>query len=582
MSPALPETLHAAFAAACARAGALPFLAESACSGGRVWSFAQAELEIDALADAYAAAGWGLGHRVALGMGNHPRHFFHFLALNRLGASIVPLNPDHRGAEIRHALRLSCADLVVALPERAGVVTQALEQSEAEGAALRALPVVTLDARDAADLAGAARPAARAEAAETDPKADAAPPGSTGSAAALLRALLPRATPSPRVSDAATPWQREVAILFTSGTSGPPKGCVLTNEYVLTAGAWYRDLGGELTLHPAQERLLNPLPVFHMNCGMTTVATMCLTDNCLVLPDRFHVSTWWEDCVRSRATAVHYLGIMPPALFKQAPSDWESRHTVRFGLGAGCDPSLHPQVEARFGFPFVEVWGMTETGRFLANQHEPRLTHTRAFGREAEPLEVRVIDDADRDLPDGSAGELLVRARGPDPRQGFFSGYLDDDEATQRAWRGGWFHTGDVVTRDASGMLYFVDRRKDMIRRSGENISAGEVEAVLAAHPAVARVAVLAVPDEMRDEEVLAVVVPAAGHAADEATARALALHCRAELAYYKAPAWVAFRAELPVTATNKLQKNRIFAPGEDARAGAFDLRALKTRPATR
>ena len=128
-----------------------------------------------------------------------------------------------------------------------------------------------------------------------------------------------------------------------------------------------------------------------------------------------------------------------------------------------------------------------------------------------------LVDDADRDLPDGSAGELLVRARGPDPRQGFFSGYLDDDEATQRAWRGGWFHTGDVVTRDAGGMLYFVDRRKDMIRRSGENISAGEVEAVLAAHPAVARVAVLAVPDEMRDEEVLAVVVPAAGHAADEA-----------------------------------------------------------------
>jgi crotonobetaine/carnitine-CoA ligase len=558
MSSALPETLHAAFAGARARAGALPFLAESACSGGREWSFEQAGLEVDALAAAYAAAGWGAGHRVALGVGNHPRHFFHFLALNRLGASIVPLNPDHRGAEIRHALRLSRADLVVALPERAGAVAQALAQAGGDDAAQRALPVLTLEA------------------------ADAAPPGGAGSAAAQLAAGLPRAKPSPRADAAGTAWRREVAILFTSGTSGPPKGCVLTNEYVLTAGAWYRDLGGALTLRPAQERLLNPLPVFHMNCGMTTVATMCLTDNCLVLPDRFHAGTWWEDCVRSRATAIHYLGIMPPALFKQPRSDWEARHGVRFGLGAGCDPSLHPQVEARFGFPFVEVWGMTETGRFLANQFEPRLTDTRAFGRQAEPLEVRVVDDADRDLPDGSAGELLVRARGPDPRQGFFSGYLDDDEATQRAWRGGWFHTGDVVTRDAGGMLYFVDRRKDMIRRSGENISAGEVEAVLAAHPAVARVAVLAVPDEMRDEEVLAVVVPAAGHAADEATARALALHCRAELAYYKAPAWVAFRAELPVTATNKLQKNRIFSPGEDARVGAFDLRALKTRPAPR
>lgn len=550
-------SLHAAFAAARARAGSLPFLAESACSGGRAWSFEQAGQEVDALAEAYAAAGWGAGHRVALGVGNHPRHFFHFLALNRLGASIVPLNPDHLGAEIRHALRLSGADLVVALPARAEAVAQATAaRGMADPGAGPWPPVVTLA------------------------PADALAPGAAGSAAAQLRAALPRATDSPRAAaSTGDPWRREVAILFTSGTSGPPKGCVLTNEYVLTAGAWYRDLGGALTLRPAQERLLNPLPVFHMNCGMTTVATMCLTDNCLVLPDRFHAGTWWQDCVRSQATAIHYLGIMPPALFKQPRSDWESRHTVRFGLGAGCDPSLHPQVEARFGFPFVEVWGMTETGRFLANQHEPRLTHTRAFGRQAEPLEVRVVDDADRDLPDGQAGELLVRTRGPDPRQGFFSGYLDDDEATQRAWRGGWFHTGDVVTRDAGGMLHFVDRRKDMIRRSGENISAGEVEAVLAAHPAVARVAVLAVPDELRDEEVLAVVVPAAGHAADEATARALALHCRAELAYYKAPAWVAFRAELPVTATNKLQKNRIFGPGADPRAGAFDLRALKKRP---
>jgi acyl-CoA synthetase (AMP-forming)/AMP-acid ligase II len=338
---------------------------------------------------------------------------------------------------------------------------------------------------------------------------------------------------------------------------------------------------------------------------------MCLSDNCLVLPDRFHASSWWQDCVQSQATAIHYLGIMPPALFKQAPTPLERQHRIRFGLGAGCDPQLHGQVEERFGFPFVEVWGMTETGRFLANQHEPRLTHTRAFGRPAPPLQVRVVDDQDGDVPKGQPGQLLVRSSGDNPRRGFFSGYLQDGAATEQAWRGGWFHTGDVVTQDDSAMLYFVDRRKDIIRRSGENISAAEVEACLAVHPGVARVAVLAVPDEMRDEEVLAVVVPAAGVPHGEETARALVHHCLSELAYYKAPGWVVsasgalpdealgrqlvahclqelayykapgwlvFRDSLPVTATNKLQKNLIFAAGQDPRGEAIDLRALKKR----
>jgi crotonobetaine/carnitine-CoA ligase len=221
---------------------------------------------------------------------------------------------------------------------------------------------------------------------------------------------------------------------------------------------------------------------------------------------------------------------------------------------------------------------MTETGRFLANPHEPRLTHTRAFGRPAPPLQVRVVDDEDRELPRGKPGQLLVRCSGDDPRRGFFSGYLQDAAATEQAWRGGWFHTGDVVTQDDSGMLYFVDRRKDIIRRSGENISAAEVEASLAAHPAVARVAVLAVPDEMRDEEVLAVVVPASGVQPDEALGRQLVAHCLQELAYYKAPGWLVFRTALPVTATNKLQKNLIFASGQDPRGEAIDLRGLKRR----
>lgn len=504
-------------------------------SGGRSWTYAETGQEVDRLAELYRRAGWGAGHRIALSVGNHPRHFFHFLALNGVGASIVPLNPDHRGGEIRYMLSHAGVDLAVCMAERLSVVREATSTDEA----LRALPLVDVDslARD------------------------------------LPQAPAGRATQGQGL-------QAEAAILYTSGTSGQPKGCVLTNEYVLTAGAWYRDVGGLLAFKPGQDRLLNPLPVFHMNCAMIAFPATLLTDNCLVLPDRFHSSTWWEDCVKSRATAIHYLGIMPPALFKQAPGPWEKQLQIRFGFGAGCDPTLHDAFERRFGFPLVEVWGMTETGRFLPNHVDPRQTDTRAFGRARAPLEVRVVDDKDADVPDGTPGELLLRAQGDDPRRGFFGGYLANREATDTAWRGGWFHTGDVVARDGSGMLFFVDRKKDMVRRSGENISAGEVEATLAVHPSVSRVAIVPVPDALRDEEVMAVVVPAAGTPANEHTAQSLVTYCLGELAYYKAPGWVSFRDSLPVTPTNKIQKGLIFAADQDPLKNAIDCRAMKKRSA--
>lgn len=504
-------------------------------SGGQGWTYAEAGQEIDRLAELYCSNGWGAGHRVALGVGNHPRHFFHFLALNSIGASIVPLNPDHRGAEIRYMLSHAGVDLVVCSAERMPVVVDALSND----VALRSLPLIYVD--ELAHL--------------------------------LPQAPFGRETPTRAL-------QAEAAILYTSGTSGQPKGCVLTNEYVLSAGAWYRDVGGLLTFKQGQDRLLNPLPVFHMNCAMVAFPAIILTDNCLVLPDRFHSSTWWEDCVKSQATAVHYLGIMPPALFKQPEGVWEKQHQIRFGFGAGCDPTLHNAFEQRFRFPLVEVWGMTETGRFLSNNVDPRQTDTRAFGRARPPLEVRVVDEGDVDVPNCTPGELLLRARGDDPRQGFFGGYLANFEATETAWRGGWFHTGDVVRRDASGMLFFVDRKKDMVRRSGENISASEVEATLAVHPMVNRVAILPVPDTLRDEEVLAVVVPSAGTPSDENTAKALVTYCLNELAYYKAPGWIVFRDSLPVTPTNKIQKGLIFVTGPDPLTNAIDCRAMKKRGA--
>ena len=182
---------------------------------------------------------------------------------------------------------------------------------------------------------------------------------------------------------------------------------------------------------------------------------------------------------------------------------------------------------------------------------------------------------------DGTPGEMLIRHSAATPRKDFFSGYLDDPAATELAWRGGWFHTGDIVTRAPDGLLRFVDRRKNIIRRSGENIAAAEVEAVLQAHPWVEQAAVLAVPDDLREEEVLAcVVLREAGRADPAAAIDALFAHCNAELSYYKAPGWVWITDHIPTTSTQKIQKHQIFEPGSDPRTlpGMVDLRARKKR----
>jgi crotonobetaine/carnitine-CoA ligase len=193
----------------------------------------------------------------------------------------------------------------------------------------------------------------------------------------------------------------------------------------------------------------------------------------------------------------------------------------------------------------------------------------------------RVVDEQDREVTRGAEGELLVRWGGPEgPRHGFFAGYLKNREATEEAWRGGWFHTGDVVRQMPDGMLVFVDRKKNIIRRSGENIAAAEVEACLQAHEAVAQVAVLAVPDEVREEEVMACVVPMAGATPDRALAERLQDWCLSRLAYFKAPGWVLFLDRLPTTGTQKVQKAQIFVRGEDPRRrpGALDVRERKRR----
>lgn len=505
-----------------------PYLPE-----GHEITFGQMLSDVQALSDRYRSAGWGPGHRIALALDNHPGHILHFLALNALGVSQVPVNPYYLSHELEYLLDHSEVDMAVALPWNSAKLSEVKPD----------LPQAGWD--DTSDPAQFSPPSASRPAGRTHPS-----------------------------------LKSEIALIYTSGTTARPKGAVIDNAYAFAVGRCYAAHGGALTLREGVERIYLPLPFFHVNAGINTVTTALLTGVCLIVPDRFHASTWWDDLAQTRATAFHYLGIIPPVLMAAPKSTHDNKSELRFGLGAGIDPALHAAFEKRFGVPMIEVWGMTETGRFLAACAEPRLVDTRAFGRAMEGhLDARVVDDAGLPVPDGKQGELVVRAPGDDPRAGFFKEYLKNEDATREAWRSGWFHTGDVVMRDASGMFHFCERSKNMIRRSGENISAAEVEDALIDHPGVDQVAVLSVPDEMRDEEVMACLVLAEGYAPTAKTAQDILTFCSERVAYYKVPAWLQFRADLPVTGTQKIQKHRLFETGQDPRTadGVLDLRDSKS-----
>ena len=476
-------------------------------------SYAEAWGRTQALIGEFERLADGAPQRVALLLENRPEMFLHWQALNALGISAAPLNPAWRSSELGYALAHSEARLVIALPER---VDELREVVRTEG----------LDVPVCA-------------------------PGED------LPQLRPRSGAAPQPEEAA---DRECALLYTSGTTGRPKGCMLSNRYFTMIGDWYTALGGLCALDEDGDCLITPLPMHHMNAMACSTMVMLANGGCIVPLDRFHPRSWWREVSESGATIVHYLGVMPAILLKLEDDPAERRHAVRFGFGAGVGSRQHLPFEERFGFPLVEAWAMTETGAaaaMIAN-HEPRKRGTACFGRPSPAVDVRIVDDRAGEAPVDQPGELWVRHAGSDPRLGFFSGYFKDAEATDAAWEGGWFHTGDVVARDIDGDMHFIDRKSNMIRRSGENIAAVEVEGVLAGHDAVAEAGVVAVPDEIRGDEVFACIRPKGG-SADSGDAQSLAeglvRYCLKRLAYFKAPGYVAFVDALPHTTTEKLDR---------------------------
>ena len=521
----MAETVFAAFKEAAEQGGAAEFLVVP--SEEVTLCYSAALRAVHQLVERYRDAGYGHGHRVALLLENRPAFLLHWLALNLLGIAVVPINPFYRRRELAHLLSHSGVTLAVILGERVEDVQ----------AANNIVAVMDVDEDEIP-------PSKTAPPLRTDPNGESL-----------------------------------CGLLYTSGTTGEPKGCLLSNDYYLRMGRWYLALGGLCTIEPGKERLLTPLPLYHMNAMACSFMAMIMSRGCLIQLDRFHPATWWKDVAGSGATIVHYLGVMPAILLGLESCQAEQDHQVRFGFGANADPVHHATFEARFGFPLIEAWAMTETGAgaCIAANQEPRHLGTRCFGK-AKSCDVKIVDEDGDEVSTGEDGEMLVRHNAEAPRAGFFSGYHGDELASEQAWQGGWFHTGDVVREGVDGCLHFVDRRKNVIRRSGENIAALEVESMILELDWVAQVAVIAAPDELRGEEVMACIVPQSGAPHDEVFARQVSDWCLENLSYYKAPGWVAFRETLPVTVTQKIQKAELQMLGYNPAtlADCYDLRDRK------
>ena len=462
------------------------------------------------LAGAFAERGVRAGDRVALLSHNRVEVLDAFAACGWLGAILVPVNTSTRGPQLAHILH-------DAEPRVLAIEPELLERLDT----LDRLPDSLEQLWGLDDHPGTWR----------HRPIDRFPDGGDAIAPA---SVVPGDT---------------VAVLYTSGTTGPSKGVCCPHAQFYW---WGVNSGAALGVHEG-DVLYTCLPLFHTN-ALNAFLQALVNGARLVVAPRFSASRFWDDLAESRADVTYLLGTMVSILCSKEPTAAERAHRTRAALAPATPASLWAVCRERFGIEIVEAHGMTETNLVIGPRGGEQKPGT--MGRVMPGFGARVVDEQDVEVPDGTAGELVVRADEP---FAFTTGYWRMPEATVSCFRNLWLHTGDRVVRDGDGWFRFVDRLKDAIRRRGENISSWEVEQVLIGHPRVAAAAVVPVPSELGEDEVMAFVVPSAD---GPPSPEELLEHCQERLAYFAVPRYVEILEELPVTSNGKVQKFELRARG--------------------
>jgi len=484
---------------------------------GEVLTFAEVQDAARRTAAVFAAQGVRPGDRIGMMSANHPQIVIGFYALAQLGATMVPVNPDYGPAEAGYVLGHAQVCGVVCAPA-------ALERVRAALAALD----------------GAQQPWLMLTA-----------PGESGLPVLAQRA----AAAAPRL-EAEGDADAACVMIYTSGTTGFPKGVMHSQRSLLTAGE-----GFVVRMHlQPEDRLLCVLPLFHINAIFYSLTGALAAGATLVLEPGFSATAFWRRASQTGATVVNTIAAINSILIRRPRSEYVPDHRLRKMYGAPFDAETYRVFQQEFGVPtLIEGFGMSEIPGVLNNPFEG----PHRIGSMGKPTpqpdggpplaQLRIVDDEGRDVPDGEVGELLVKT------PIVMLGYFRDPEQTAAALRDGWFQTGDLAWRDADGYYWFVARKKDIIRRRGENISGAELDRVIGAHPSVLEAAAIPVPSELGEDDILVAVVPRP-HAT--VVPQEIAQWCRAHLAQHKVPRYLTVVESLPHTPTHRVAK---FKMREDA-----------------
>jgi crotonobetaine/carnitine-CoA ligase len=461
------------------------------------------------------------GDMVAIILDNRAEFMIAWLAVVALRATLVSVNPDVKEHDARHVLGDSAAVLVIISPKHQALI----DAVRADCPALRDVIVV----------------------------GDNEPDGLPG----------PQAGTTFSLGDAGCERDDITNVYYTSGTTGPPKGCMVGHEW------WLRTVDVDLRLHPKgpDDRMLCCLQFYYADPGWQVLAAL-RCGGAVVVMRRFSVSRFWNVVRSTGVTEILGIASIPALLLKAEPSPADRDHQVKRALQVAVAANLHREMTDRWGFPWVDGYGITE-GNFVTRvplDLAEEMVGSGSIGIPVPEMTIRLAGDDGADVPPGGTGEFVIS--GP----GLMAGYLNRPEATAEVLSGGWFHSGDLGRQDERGLYYFVGRKKDIIRRSGENLAAAEVEEVLRAHPKVLEVAVIGVPDELRGEEVKAFILPVEGQSAATIPPEELAAWCEARLARYKVPRFIEYRTtDFPRTPSLRVQKTLLRTPEHDHQGPVWD-----------